>query len=152
MPKTALVVEDYLPLREATARLLRCHGYRTFEAATGEEAIAVALAERPDVILLDLGLPGIDGWETLNRLQAMPATADIPVIIATAQGVSEADVARAYGLGAADYVVKPYSIEDLLAAFEAARWWVDTGRGKGPREPVPRRRLRRARPLAPDAA
>ena len=144
MAKTVLIVEDYLPLREVTARLLRCHDYDTIEVGTGEEAVAVAVERKPDLVLLDIGLPGIDGWETLSRLQSIQATVDIPVVIATAQGVSEIDVARGYSLGASDYIVKPYSIEDLMAAFEAALWWVDSGRGKGPREESAPRRGRRA--------
>jgi two-component system phosphate regulon response regulator PhoB len=144
MAKTVLIVEDYLPLREVTSRLLRCHAYDMLEVTTGEEAIAAALEHRPDIILLDIGLPGIDGWETMSRLQAIHSTAHIPIVVATAQGVSEIDIARGYSLGASDYIVKPYSIEDLLAAFEAALWWVETGRGKGPRELVaPPKRARR---------
>lgn len=136
MTKTILIVEDYLPLREVTSRLLRCHDYETIEVGTGEEAIAVAADRRPDVILLDIGLPGIDGWETLSRLKAMKPTETIPVVIATAQGISDVDITRGYDLGAADYILKPYTIEDLMAAFEAAVWWRDSGssEGKPPRK------------------
>ncbi|MGH7860562.1 MAG: response regulator transcription factor [Candidatus Binatia bacterium] len=150
MTKTVLIVEDYLPLREVTARLLRCHDYEAIEVSTGEEAISTAAERKPDVILLDIGLPGIDGWETLSRLQAINSTAEIPVIIATAQGISEVDIARGYSLGAADYIIKPYTIEELMAAFEAASWWKDTGRGKGPRDPVPTKRVRRTGAPATD--
>jgi DNA-binding response OmpR family regulator len=143
MSKMVLIVEDYLPLREVTSRLLRCHDYETMEVSTGEEGITMAVERKPDVILLDIGLPGIDGWETLGRLQAIHSTADIPVIVATAQGISEVDISRGYSLGAADYIVKPYTIEELMAAFEAALWWKESGRGKGPRDPAPPRSLRR---------
>lgn len=133
MAQTVLIVEDYEPLREVASRLLRSRGYTTIEVSSGEEALAVALAQKPDIILLDIGLPGIDGWETLSRLQSMQATAGIPVVIATAQGARD-DVARGFSLGAMDYIVKPYSIEDLLAAFEAAFSWPASGRKRGDRE------------------
>ena len=140
MTRTILIVEDYLPLREVIARLLRCHHYDAIEVASGEEAISVAADCRPDVILLDIGLPGIDGWETLSRLKAMKPTEAIPVVIATAQGIGNVDITRGYDLGAADYIVKPYTIEDLIAAFEAAAWW--RGPAEGPAVLTPKHRSR----------
>jgi DNA-binding response OmpR family regulator len=130
MPKTVLIVEDYVPLRQVATRLLQGHGYTVVEVGSGEEALAIAADDRPDIILLDIGLPGMDGWETLTRLQAVPATAKIPVVIATAQGSTE-DSTRGFALGAVDYIVKPYRIEELLAAFEAAFAWSKAGRKEG---------------------
>lgn len=130
-----LIVEDYQPIRELAVRLLLSQGYDSIEVGTGEEALAVAPAEKPDLIMLDIGLPGIDGWETLERLQADPATSHIPVVIVTAMGRAD-DIVRGYSLGASYYVVKPYRIDGLLHAFKVA---LSGSKPPPPEEPVVRR-------------
>jgi CheY-like chemotaxis protein len=108
-----LVVED----DPSAARLLRAYlepeGYRVNVAGDGEQALRDAHAARPAAILLDVLLPGIDGWEVLRRLKADPGLRDIPVVIITV--VDEKDVGLA--LGAVDYLVKPIERDALLAAL-----------------------------------
>ncbi len=118
MPVKVLIVEDYQPIRELGVRLLLANGYAPIEAGSGEAALEVAPVEKPDIIMLDIGLPGIDGWETLQRLQSRPETAHIPVVIVTAMS-SGSDIVRGYSLGAAAYIVKPYRIDELLGTLEA---------------------------------
>jgi len=112
-PGTVLVVED----DPSAIRLLRAYlepeGYEVRVAASGERAIDDARAEPPTAILLDVLLPGIDGWEVLRRLKADPGLRDIPVVIVTV--VDEEDVGLA--LGAVDYIVKPVDRDALLASL-----------------------------------
>ena len=119
MSVKVLIVEDYQPIRELAVRFLLAHGYTPVEVGSGEDALATAPVEKPDIIMLDIGLPGIDGWETLQRLKASPETAQIPVVIVTAMGRGD-DIVRGYSLGAACYIVKPYRIDGLLHAFDVA--------------------------------
>jgi len=85
---------------------------------SGEEALAVARAESPDLVVLDLMLPGVDGLTVCRRLKSDPATPSIPIIILTAKG-DEADIVKGLNLGADDYVTKPFSPRVLLARAEA---------------------------------
>lgn len=95
---------------------LRARGYAVHAAATGEDALAVARTERPDVMLLDLGLPDLPGVEVITRLRVKSA---IPVIVVSARHTSEDKVA-ALDAGADDYVTKPVGIDELLARIRAA--------------------------------
>jgi two-component system, OmpR family, response regulator len=110
-----LYVEDDERLAQLTARYLESHGVKVALVASGLEAVAEALRVRPDVILLDIMLPGIDGLEVCRRLRAR---LDTPIIMATALG-DEPD--RVVGLegGADDYIVKPFSSRELLARIRA---------------------------------
>ena len=115
---TVLIIEDDPNVRKFVAVNLSQRGYRTITAANGEDGLAQARAERPDLILLDLKLPGADGWTTLETLRAESDLASIPVIIITASAVKEEE-RRARQLGAVDYLVKPISVRQLLAAVQA---------------------------------
>ena len=115
---TILIIEDDPNVRKFVTVNLARRGYRAIEAADGEEGLAQARAERPDLILLDLKLPGADGWATLETLRAESDLASIPVIIITASAVKEEE-RRARQLGAVDYLVKPISVRQLLAAVQA---------------------------------
>ena len=82
--KTVLVVEDIAEQRNILVTLLRYSGYEVLEAADGEEAIQLARARRPDLILMDAGLPRLDGWQATERLKQDPITSEIPVVMLTA--------------------------------------------------------------------
>ncbi|MGE0043724.1 MAG: response regulator [Vicinamibacterales bacterium] len=101
-----LVVDDYQDARDMYAESLRVSGFRVAEATTGLEAVARARALGPDAVLMDLSLPGIDGWEATRQLKADPATAHIPVVAITGHASPIAsDLARE--AGCASFVLKP---------------------------------------------
>ena len=83
-----LIVDDFEDNREMYAQYLRFHGYEIAEAADGQEALDQAAALRPDVIVMDLSLPGMDGWEATRRLKQEPSTRDIPVIALTGHALT----------------------------------------------------------------
>jgi two-component system, OmpR family, alkaline phosphatase synthesis response regulator PhoP len=116
--KTILVVDDEQDIRELIRYNLVKEGYRVDCVATGEEALRRARAAAPDVILLDLMLPGVDGLEVCKRLKSDRRTAGAPVIMLTAKG-EDADVVSGLELGADDYVIKPFSPRVLLARIKA---------------------------------
>lgn len=112
-----LIVDDEKLILISTRIVLESVGYGVLTAASGEEAIHTAQAELPGLILLDIMMPGIDGWETLSRLKEDPATKDIPVIIFTAREHSRGrQLARE--MGAADYFQKPFEPDELIAIVE----------------------------------
>lgn len=116
--KTVLVVEDEEDILALLHFNLIKAGYEVVCAARGEEALTAIAAGKPDLILLDLMLPGIDGLEICRRLRDDPATGEIPIIMLTARGEEE-DVVRGLDLGADDYVTKPFSIKVLLARIQS---------------------------------
>jgi len=105
--KTVLVIEDDAACRHIVSVRLRRHGCRLLEATNGAEGLKIALRERPDLILLDLALPGLDGGEVLARLRGEPETARTPVIVVTAQNARER-VLEIVRHGVAGYLVKPF--------------------------------------------
>jgi len=107
MAKTILIVEDDKFLRELITQKLIKEGYETSEAIDGEEGIKKIKEEKPDLVLLDLILPGIDGFEVLSKMKEDPALAQIPVIILSNLGQKE-DVERGLKLGAVDYLIKAH--------------------------------------------
>jgi DNA-binding NtrC family response regulator len=107
-----LIVDDEPLNRDLLEQELGAAGYRTQAVAGGEQALAAALRMQPELILLDVRMPGIDGYETCRRLKANEATRAIPVIFLTAQAQ---DKARGFRAGAVDYVTKPFETEELLA-------------------------------------
>jgi len=112
--KTVLVVDDSRATRAFVRRALEEAGFRTMEAADGEEALAWVAEQAPDAILLDVDMPGLDGFQTLERLNALPAASRIPVIFLTAHSAAE-DAVNGLALGAQDYIRKPCSPEELVA-------------------------------------
>ena len=112
--KRILIVEDNADSRELLVLLLRRLGYEVAEAATGLAAIEQTRATRPDLIIMDLGLPGITGDEATARLKADPSTRDIPVIVNTAFNKEAALVERAIAVGAAEILYKPTNLKVLL--------------------------------------
>jgi len=113
-----LLVEDNEMNRDMLSRRLTRRGYHVVIALDGESGLALAGSEAPDLILMDMSLPILDGWEAARRLKAAPATQRIPVIALTAHAMSS-DRDRAIAAGCDDYDTKPIELERLLAKIEA---------------------------------
>jgi two-component system KDP operon response regulator KdpE len=111
-----LVVDDEGPILRALATNLRARGYEVDVAPTGEEALQLAARHRPDVVILDLGLPGISGVEVIGGLRGWST---VPIIVLSAHG-AEQDKVAALDAGADDYVTKPFGMDELLARLRAA--------------------------------
>ncbi len=118
-----LLIEDDPHVRMALLRVLDAHGYATRSAASAMDGLHQALTGQPDVVLLDLGLPDLDGQEALGMLRAV---SDVPVVVITARG-AESDVVAALDRGADDYVVKPFGTQQLLARMRAVLRRADNG-------------------------
>jgi two-component system cell cycle response regulator DivK len=112
-----MVVEDNEPSRDALCRRLERRGYIVFPAVDGEEAVAMARSRLPNLILMDLGLPGIDGWEATRRLKGDPATCHIPLIVLSAHAMSN-DRDMALAAGGDDFDTKPVRFDQLVAKIE----------------------------------
>ena len=111
-----LVVDDEAPIRRAMAANLHARGYEVDLADTGEEALELAARHHPDVVLLDLGLPGMDGLDVIDGLRGW---SQVPIVVLSARG-SERDKVGALDAGADDYVSKPFGMDELLARLRAA--------------------------------
>ena len=109
---SVLIVEDENDIRQNLAFSLKREGFNIIEASDGEQALAAAMSKKPDIVLLDLMIPKIDGLSVCKRLQAAPETENIPVIMLTAKG-EEIDRIVGLELGAADYIVKPFSLREV---------------------------------------
>jgi DNA-binding response OmpR family regulator len=118
LKKTVLVVEDEEDIRELVSYHLLKEGYQVAGVASGEEALATAEARPPDLILLDLMLPGVDGLTVCQRLRKNPRTESVPIVMLTAKG-EESDIVGGLNLGANDYVTKPFSPKELVARVRA---------------------------------
>jgi two-component system phosphate regulon response regulator PhoB len=116
--KSVLVVEDEEDIRELVSYHLLKEGYQVAGVSSGEEALATAEAQPPDLILLDLMLPGVDGLTVCQRLRSSPRTESVPIVMLTAKG-EESDIVGGLNLGANDYVTKPFSPKVLLARVRA---------------------------------
>jgi two-component system cell cycle response regulator DivK len=114
MSKRILVVEDQEDNRRIVRDLLAANDYLMSEAENGEEALAAVQKERPDLILMDIQLPVMDGYEATRRLKADPASSSIPIIAVTSYALS-GDEEKARAAGCNDFVPKPYSPRQLLA-------------------------------------
>jgi phosphate regulon transcriptional regulator PhoB len=130
MSSRVLIVEDERDIRELVVHHLKREGYQVSAASSGEEALRQVQAAPPDLVILDLMMPSMDGLEVCRRLRQDPATASLPIVMLTAKG-DEVDRVLGLEIGADDYIVKPFSPKELLARVRAV--------------------LRRSRP-APDAA
>ena len=118
MTKRILVVEDQPDNLQILRDLLTSEGYQIIEAQDGEEGIRAAAAERPDLILMDIQLPRLDGYEATRRIKADPALRAIPIIVVTSYSLS-GDEAKARAAGCDDFVPKPYSRRHLMAKIKA---------------------------------
>jgi len=131
MPQV-LLVEDDAAIRVALTRSLHDQGHAVSSTASGMSALTAAVAQKPDVVLLDLGLPDIDGADVLSMLRAV---SDVPVIVATARD-DEAEVVRLLDLGADDYVIKPFTGAQLNARIRAVLRRTERGDGLGGEQPI----------------
>lgn len=113
MTKRILVVEDNEENRQILRDLLGHAGYKFVEAWDGEAAVAMASTDKPDLILMDIGLPGIDGYEATRRIRSDPSSGSVPIIAVTAHSLV-GDEAKALEAGCDAYVAKPYSPRQLL--------------------------------------
>jgi two-component system, OmpR family, KDP operon response regulator KdpE len=111
-----LVVDDEAPIRRALEANLRARGYDVDLASTGEQALDLAAKRHPDAVILDLGLPGMDGIDVVRGLRGWSA---VPILILSARG-AEPDKVAALDEGADDYVAKPFGMDELLARLRAA--------------------------------
>lgn len=114
MSRRILVVEDQEDNRRILRDLLTTAGYELIEAEDGEGGLSAAAAHRPDLILMDIQLPGLDGYEATRRLKADPVLCAIPIIVVTSYALS-GDDERARAAGCDAYVTKPFSPRKLLA-------------------------------------
>jgi two-component system, cell cycle response regulator DivK len=115
---TVLIVEDNEPSRDALARRLERRGYTVLLAVDGQQGVSLARSERPDIILMDLGLPGIDGWEATKRLKNSSDTRQIPVIVLSAHAMTN-DREIALAAGADEFDTKPVQFQQLIEKVES---------------------------------
>jgi two-component system KDP operon response regulator KdpE len=112
-----VVIDDEQAIRRLLRTILEAHGYQVFEADSGEAGLATVAQQHPDVVILDLGLPGMDGVEATRRLREW---SEIPILILSVRE-QEADKVAALDAGADDYLTKPFGAAELLARLRAAR-------------------------------
>jgi two-component system phosphate regulon response regulator PhoB len=132
-----LVVEDEEDILELIRYNLTREGYRVDTATSGEDGLRAAMRDKPDLVVLDLMLPGIDGIEVCRRLKADPQTRFIPVVMVTAKG-EEVDVVTGLELGADDYLTKPFSPKVLIARLRAVIRRREQEGAKDAKEPIQR--------------
>ena len=118
MPRTILVIDDEPELVKLLDYNLSKAGYLVISAKDGESGLAAARKHAPDAIILDIMMPGLDGWEVCKRLRQDPATASLPLLMLTAKG-EEGDRVLGLELGADDYVTKPFGVRELIARVKA---------------------------------
>ena len=130
--ESILVVDDEREILELVQYNLAKEGYKVVCVESGEDALEAARLKLPDLVLLDLMLPGVDGLEVCRKLKSDPKTAQIPIVMVTAKG-GEADIVAGLELGADDYVTKPFSPRVLTARVKAVlrRDQVEDGDGQG---------------------
>jgi two-component system KDP operon response regulator KdpE len=129
---TVLIIEDELPIRRFLKPSLQSQGFKVVEAGTGSEGLALASSHNPDLVLLDLGLPDMDGLEVLERLRKWAAA---PVIILTARG-KEKDKIAGLDAGADDYLTKPFDVGELMARIRVALRHAQRAKTGGKADPV----------------
>lgn len=112
-----LVVEDDAPVRNLITTTLKAHDYRFQTAAAGEAGVLTTASQNPDIILLDLGLPDMDGIEVIQRIRSW---SNVPIIVISARS-EDSDKIDALDAGADDYLTKPFSVEELLARLRVTQ-------------------------------
>jgi two-component system, OmpR family, response regulator ResD len=123
IPRRILVVEDDAYVREAISQYLQIEGYDVVQAANGVDALKLAAAHPPDLVILDVMLPGMDGFEVASRMRAVSA---VPILIVTGR-VDEADKLAGFGVGADDYITKPFRPRELIMRVQAILRRMDAG-------------------------
>ena len=127
MATTILVVEDDLEINELIGEYLALESIRYLKATNGTQGLAMAAAEHPDAVILDLMLPDIDGFEVARNLSQHRATHDIPIIVLSCM-CQACDREKGYASGALNFMNKPFLPDDLLAAVRGALAWRGAGR------------------------
>ena len=127
MTARILLVEDNEMNRDMLSRRLMRRGYEILIAVDGEEGVAMAAAGRPDLILMDMSLPVVDGWEATRRLKGDPATSTIPLIALTAHAMST-DRDKAFAAGCDEYDTKPVELPRLVEKIERLLEAADSGK------------------------
>ena len=122
-----LVVEDDAPVRNLITTTLKAHDYKFITAQNGNNAIMEASSHNPDIVLLDLGLPDIDGVEVIERIRTW---SDMPIIVISARS-EDKDKIDALDAGADDYLTKPFSVEELLARLRVTQRRLSANRNEG---------------------
>jgi DNA-binding response OmpR family regulator len=113
-----LIADDERDIRDLVAFALRFAGYEVLTTSNGEEAVRAVLEDAPDLILLDVRMPRMTGYEACRLIKEQPGTQDIPIVFLSAKG-QEAEVNAGLQLGAVEYIVKPFSPDDLLMRVKA---------------------------------
>jgi two-component system cell cycle response regulator DivK len=124
MPRKILIVEDNQDSRELVVKVLKNKGYQTIEAADGEEALEKAATERPDLILLDISIPKIDGYEVAKRLKSQEEFKDIPIVALTAHAM-KGDREKVIVSGFEGYISKPINVRELpdqVRSYLRGKW------------------------------
>ena len=122
--KSILLVDDDMTLREMYAERLKAEGFQVNMAKDGEEALQMATENHPNVILLDIMLPGLDGFEVLRQIKESPEEKDIPVYLSTNLGGGPQDKEKGMKLGAADYLIKSdHTPAEIVEIIKGALWW-----------------------------
>lgn len=115
MEEKILVIDDSPDLLRIVQLCLERENFRVFTAVNGKEGLQRTYSVQPDLVILDVMMPGMDGWEVLNRMREM---SDVPIMMLTAKG-RETDIVRGLGLGADDYITKPFGTAELVARVQA---------------------------------
>ncbi len=114
------IADDETDLRNLLQEVLETDGFEVETAANGEQLLALVEKRRPDLVLLDIAMPGLSGWEVQQRLKDQPAMADVPVVAITAQGGESVEASARNALGFHDFLQKPFRMDDLLERTRAA--------------------------------
>ncbi len=115
-----LIVDDYAIVREALAQSLAAGGFSVLKAGDGEEAVRIAREQHPECILLDVHMPGMDGFETAKRLRETKETAGIPILFLTGEAKDVDHMKEGFDLGAEDYLTKGQSTREIIIRVEHA--------------------------------
>jgi two-component system, cell cycle response regulator DivK len=116
--RNVLIVENHTDMREILVRVIELMGFNAITATNGKEGVEKAFAEKPDLILMDIMMPEMDGWEATRILRANPDTKDIPILAATVF-TRPADLQKCIDAGCNDYIVKPFTVKDLRKKIQA---------------------------------
>ena len=128
MKETILIIDDDADLAKIVKLNLEREGYTTVVASSGVEGLQKAYSSQPDLVILDIMMPGMDGWTTCRRLREISA---VPIVMLTARGM-ESDIVKGLELGADDYIVKPFGTKELLARIHALLRRAETSTTKKP--------------------
>jgi CheY-like chemotaxis protein len=116
--RKVLILENHSDMREILVRVIELMGFHAITSTNGKEGVEKALTEKPDLILMDIMMPEMDGWEATRILRANPETKDVPILAATVL-IRPSDLQRCIDAGCNDYIVKPFTVKDLRKKIQA---------------------------------